>query len=457
MRKTTLVFLSFLSTVWLFNFQKAVAADDNTSYEDLQATLPIPLTPELSADGNTLYNAGPLIAVVDDPNPSTLRRIPAPAGISDQPDAATDSFSITYIANGGADVWGEPCFTFPEEAKVAFDAAANIWANILNSNVPIAINACWADLGSSSILGYSGGGPLLRDFTGATQSNTWYAGSLANALNGSDLSPSSYDMHITYNLNFDWYYGTDGNTPSTLYDLMTVVLHEICHGLNFSGSMRYSGGSGSWGYGTGYPNIYDVFMQDGSGTQLTDTSSYTNGSAALGSALTSNDIWFHGSQAMAANGNQQVKMYAPSTWNSGSSYSHLDYATFNNTPNQLMVYAIGSGESVHDPGAVTKGLLGDLGWTVGTTSNIYVDPFDSCGGNTPCYSTIQAAINAASSGSTIKITEEVYDENLTLSTDKDLTLQGGWNAAFTAQTSTTTVDSLTISNGTVTAEYLVCQ
>jgi len=450
MRKTALVFFSILLVFSLIDFQKPAAAEDDTSYDHLQAFLPIPLTPELSEDGNTLYNAGPLIAVLDDPNPTTLRRIPAPA-ISDQPEAATASFSITYIPNGGADAWGETCYTFPEEAKTAFDYAANIWANTLNSNVPIAINACWADLGSSSTLGYSGGAPLRRDFTGATRSNTWYAGSLANALNGSDLDPSEFDMHITYNRNFDWYYGTDGNTPSTQHDLVTVVLHEICHGLNFSGTMSYSGGSGSWGYSTGYPNIYDYFMRDGSGVQLINTSTYPNGSTALGSALTSNDIWFHGTKAMAANGNQRVKMYGPPTWSSGSSYSHLDYDTFNNTINQLMVYAISEGESIHDPGPVTEGLLGDLGWTVDSTSNIYVDPSGSCGGNTPCYTTIQAAINAASTGTTIKILQGYYSENVLLSTSKQVTLSGGWDSSYTSQSSSSSVNSLGRSVGTLSA------
>jgi len=103
-------------------------------------------------------------------------------------------------------------------------------------------------------------------------------------------------------------------------------------------------------------------MRDGSGTPLIN---YASGSAALGTALTSNNIWFHGSNAMAANSGQRVKMYAPTTWSGGSSYSHLDYATFNNTSNQLMVYAFTDGESVHDPGAITRGLFKDLGWKTG--------------------------------------------------------------------------------------------
>jgi len=327
---------------------------------------PAPLEPQLSSDGKTLYNAGQPVVYVDNPNPSYVPlRIPARFDLLKLPEYATATFSITYVADGGTDPWGERCYTFPEEAKTPFDAAANIWANILQSSVPVTISACWASLTGSS-LGYSGGGPLRRNFAGAPLANTWYAGSLANALAGSDLDPSRFDMHITYNLNFSWYYGTDGNTPSTQHDLMTVVLHEIAHGLNFSGSMTYSGGQGSWGYGTGYPNIYDTFMRDGSGNQLIDTGVYANPSTALGSALTSDDIWFHGSNAMAANSGGRVKMYAPSTWRAGSSYSHLDYDTFNNTLNQLMVYAISAGESIHDPGPITRGLLKDLGWNIST-------------------------------------------------------------------------------------------
>ena len=103
-------------------------------------------------------------------------------------------------------------------------------------------------------------------------------------------------------------------------------------------------------------------MKDGSGNSLINTGVYPNPSTGLGTALTSNSIWFYGSNAMAANGGSPVKIYAPSTWLDGSSYSHLDNTTFGGTVNKLMVYAISSGVSIHDPGPVTKGLLKDLGW-----------------------------------------------------------------------------------------------
>lgn len=334
-----------------------------------QDAFPPELEPQLSEDGLTLYNGVTPLVIVADPNPE-MQGLKAVGFTADDAladlGAATATFSISYVAAGGTDPWGETCQTFPAAAKTAFEAGAAIWATRLQSSVPVTIQACWADLGSPNTLGYSGGEPIHRNFTGAPKTNTWYFAALANSLAGFDLDPSSFDDYITYNSGFTWYYGTDGNPPAGQYDLVSVAAHEIGHGLNFAGSAGYSGGTGSLGQ-DGSPVVYDTFIEDGSGTAIT---SYTNPSTALGTLLTSNNLWFDGSNANAANGGTRVKMYAPSTWSGGSSYSHLDYTTFASTPNALMVYAIGDGTARHDPGPVTMGLLKDLGW--GTSSGSIV-------------------------------------------------------------------------------------
>ncbi len=320
---------------------------------------PKQLTQQLSSDGKTLYNGVPAVVYRVDPNrPKNLVNIPPPLKLTTLQEKATASFAITYIANGGADKWSEPCYTFPEAAKPAFNAAASVWASLLRSSVPITIKACWATLDDPDILGYSGGGDSYRNFAGAPLPNIWYQSSLANALHGYNINPTKFDMHITYNSRFSWYYGTDGQTPSGQYDFMSIVLHEIAHGLNFSGTMKYSSGTGSWG-ADGY-NIYDYFMKDNSGNQL--VAFYTNPSTALGDALTSENLWFYGANAMSANGGTRVKMYAPSVWMGGSSYVHLDYDTFTGGPNRLMVYSFTDGVATHDPGPVTLGIFKDLGW-----------------------------------------------------------------------------------------------
>jgi len=80
----------------------------------------------------------------------------------------------------------------------------------------------------------------------------------------------------------------------------------------------------------------------------------------------------------------------------------------------------------------------------------YVNKDDeTCGDNTPCYLTIQEAIDAASSGATIKITQGNYGENLTLKASKNLTLQGGWDSTYTSPSGETKTNSMTIIDGTV--------
>ena len=247
---------------------------------------------------------------------------------------------------------------FSAEAQTAFAYAVDIWAQQISSPVPIQVDASWTPLGTD-ILGSAGPTYIMRDFAGAPQAGTWYHAALANKLRGSDLAPGSPDITANFSSAFSsWYFGTDGNTPPGQYDFVTVVLHELAHGIGVSGMANVDGaGNGSLG-DSGFPSIYDRYTTDSAGTPLLSYAS----PAALGTALRASTVYFTGSNARAANGNANVRLYAPATWSLGSSYSHLD-ETFNGTSNALMTYSLSPGESIHDPGNVVRGILKDVGWT----------------------------------------------------------------------------------------------
>lgn len=70
----------------------------------------------------------------------------------------------------------------------------------------------------------------------------------------------------------------------------------------------------------------------------------------------------------------------------------------------------------------------------------YVNPNDiTCGGNYPCFSSIQDAINASNSGKTIKLVQGTYNETYILTGDKVLSIQGDWDPSFSQQVPGTTL------------------
>ena len=246
---------------------------------------------------------------------------------------------------------------FPPAAERAFAAAVETWACRIVSAVPIRVDASWAAL-EPGTLG-AAGPSLVRDFPGAPVGNTWYAAALADALAGSEVSPST-DIEAEFNSGASWHLDPDTEPPADTYDLYTVVLHELAHGLGFIGGLRVEDGVGFVGGGGGPsgPFVYDRFTRDRSGAPLL---SLPAPSQVLAEALES-FVVFAGPAAERAVG-EPLLLHAPPRWQPGGSYSHLDERAFGRgTPDGLMSPFIGRGESIDRPGAAVCAVLADLGW-----------------------------------------------------------------------------------------------
>ena len=121
----------------------------------------------------------------------------------------------------------------PNDAKIAIQAAIDVWAANFASSVPINVSVAWGKASGVGVLAAATPKNNYANFPGAPDRNLFYPSALANALAGKDLDPKNNEMDIRVTSNAPWYLGTDGNCPRTLYDLMSVILHEMAHGLGF--------------------------------------------------------------------------------------------------------------------------------------------------------------------------------------------------------------------------------
>jgi hypothetical protein len=271
-----------------------------------------------------------------------------------------------------APVGGNNGTTLGAQRLIAFQHAADIWGGLIASAVTIRVGATFDPLScnaSSAVLGSAGAASVFRDFAGALAAATWYPGALANALNGSDLDPGGVDISAQFNSAFGttcpfprgWYYGLDGNAGSDI-DFVTVLLHEMGHGLGFLTFVNSASGAKFLGFN-------DTFMLnlEDHGASPADYPSMTNAQRVVASTDPGNLHWV-GAHVRAASGvltagkvGDHVRMFAPSSQQPGSSVSHWDTAL---TPNQLMEpsYTVPL-----DPGLELP-LFQDIGWTLLATS-----------------------------------------------------------------------------------------
>lgn len=313
----------------------------------------------------TLAGAAAAQTGIETAGPSTVCRLPVHAAEAvasrsverqSGPGCATPTarFAVTYTG-------------FPAQAEAAFQAAVDTWSCQLVASGTIRIDARWEPL-EATTLG-SAGPYLVRNFPGAPLRETWYPAALANEIAGRDLDTSQPDIEALFNSQFDdWHLDPTRSPPPGQFDLYTVVLHEIGHGLGLIGALTVDNGRGFVGEvsGTRGPYIYDRYTEDASGTALLDASVYPDGSTELAAAL-QRIVRFDGAAVRQVAG-APVTLYAPPRWDEGASYSHLDEQTYPpGTPDGLMTPFITRGETVAQPGGRTCGLFADLGWRLAGT------------------------------------------------------------------------------------------
>lgn len=264
---------------------------------------------------------------------------------------------------------GNPATTLGQARLIAFRHAAFVWGAALTSKVEIKIDAKMEDLGGTAtgaILGQAGPATVHRDFPNAPVANTWYPQALANSLAGGDLNPGASDINATFNTAIDgpvvlgatsWYYGVDGNNGGNV-DFVSVVLHELGHGLGFLTFVDFTTGAKLSGRDDTY--LRNLECHGGPQSNLTLATDAQRVQCGIGDP---NLHWTGSNVLTGATGvltagfpGGHVQMHAPNPFVGGSSVSHFAIAAF---PNQLMEpQYTGPNHAI----ALSLPLMKDIGW-----------------------------------------------------------------------------------------------
>lgn len=177
---------------------------------------------------------------------------------------------------------------------------------------------------------------------------------------GVDPSPSVADITCTVDFGWTWYTGAATEVPGGHFDLYSVLLHEMTHGLGILSLSSADGTSKISGGNPGRYSLWDKFMETGGAIDLFNDA--TTAFAGVASYLTGSNsgVVLNSPLAKAAYGGTRPPLYAPGSFSTGSSLSHwadgIGVA-------YVMKRNIGAGVAIRTYADVEVAALKDMGYT----------------------------------------------------------------------------------------------
>lgn len=291
-------------------------------------------------------------------------------------------------ATPAAPVGDNSATTLGAQRLTAFQFAADIWGVRLAGSVEIRVGAEFNPLpcdAVSAVLGSAGPNSVIRDFINAPTAHTWFVQALANTLLGVDADPGEDDIGAEFNSrlgSFDclagssWYLGLDGNPPPEQVDFVTIVLHELGHGLGFLELMNLKTGAKFLGLDDAFMRFLENSETGKLYPEMVDHERAEASTAGnllwAGIGVTSDGEWLvHGRDKQTG----QMELYAPPQLEFGASVAHFSEEV---EPNELMEpFYTGPNHNVE----LTASLLADIGWNVlevETCGNGALDSGETC-------------------------------------------------------------------------------
>lgn len=261
------------------------------------------------------------------------------------------------------------------ERRAAFEAAAADIEQLIDFKQNVKVHVSFSNLecnSSSAILGFAGpaGNVAYGNFPEAPQSNVWYV--LAQAADLGNAVAINDPVHIAAEFNHQlgnagclpgitWYFGTDHNPGPGQVDFLATAVHELMHGLGF---LSFVGPDGA--LAGGFIDNYSSFLFNNSTSKSWKV---MNNSERAASILSNGNLVWNGAKTTSMNSLLQagsktggkVRLFAPSSYESGSSTSHFDTAVhYNSGADEVMEPY----DSFPQASIMASAAFCDMGWNL---------------------------------------------------------------------------------------------
>ena len=257
----------------------------------------------------------------------------------------------------------DPQASFSQELIDAFElGTVPLITEFFSSTVPINVAVTDLNNGNPGTLAAAAPGTRLRFINNAPCLDCWYPISLAEKLIGEEFnSPDDPDILIFINTEASFYF--DFQNPEGIgneFDFVTIMFHEMLHAMGFTGFAGIDDNSNTGSISVDNSiSAFDSYMVDLGGNLLSET--LDNNSFRLASAFT-NEALFWNAFRIGQIENRAI-LFAPRTFNPGSSLHHLDEDTYPTGPDALMTPFASRGQVLRSGGIATE-MLYDMGWAI---------------------------------------------------------------------------------------------
>lgn len=269
-----------------------------------------------------------------------------------QPVGASVSFSFDY-SDPSASNWST------DARNALATAATNVGSYLTGYNAVITMRVTGSNANTTTL---ASAGSFYATSPGF--GNLGVVGTKIQSNGTIDLSGASFDGAVDANFFHAWSFT---NTVSgSQFDFVNVMMHELAHSMGFLSLISQAGASE---FGGNAFSPFDQYLVNGADEKLVpggtvDLPKWNAASVGgTGTLPPTVGIYFDGPNAMAANGGNLVPIYSPTTWEDGSSGSHLDTDFYTGGSQKLMNHAVTAGLGVRAFGDIEVGIFRDIGYT----------------------------------------------------------------------------------------------